>query len=175
VSRRLQDLVFERISAHHTVDRFECGKESLDRYLRESARRDRSSGIAAVFVLAAAAEVIGYYTLHQHVIRAPEMPDKLKKRLSPYPGYPATLIGRLAVDRRHAGQGYGRDLLYDALAKAFSVTPQVASLAVVVDAIDAEAQAFYEHYGFISLDVAGKRRLCLPMKTVEKLLGKVIL
>jgi len=139
----------------------------------ESVRRDRSSGIAVVFVLAAEADVVGYYTLHQHVIEANEMPEKLRKRLSHYPVYPATLIGRLAVDRRHAGQGYGRDLLLDAFTRAFEVTPTVASLAVVVDAIDAQAQKFYEHYGFISLVIPGKRRLILPMKTVEKLLEKV--
>lgn len=173
VNGHLRDLVFERVGAHHAVDRFECGKESLDRYLREGARRDRSSGIAAVFVLAAGGDVIGYYTLHQHVIEAHEMPEKLRKRLSHYPVYPATLIGRLAVDRRHAGQGYGRDLMLDALRRAFEVTPTVASLAVVVDALDADAQKFYEHYGFISLELPGKRRLVLPMKTVEKLLEKV--
>jgi len=101
------------------------------------------------------------------------MPEKLRKRLSHYPAYPATLIGRLAVDRRYAGRGYGRDLLLDAMEKAFEVTRTVASLAVVVDALDAEAQKFYEHYGFISLEVPGKRRLILPMKTVETLLQNV--
>jgi GNAT superfamily N-acetyltransferase len=173
VRQPAEGLAFERIGAHHAVDRFDCGKESLDRYLRERARRDRSSGIAAVFVLAAGADVIGYYTLHQHVIDAREMPEKLRKRLSHYPAYPATLIGRLAVDRRYAGQGYGRDLLLDALTKAFEVTPTVASLAVVVDAIDEEAEKFYLHYGFISLEALGKRRFVLPMKTVEKMLEKV--
>jgi hypothetical protein len=58
----------------------------------------------------------------------------------------------------------------DALTRAFEVTPTVASLAVVVDALDEEAEKFYEHYGFVSLEVPGKRRLVLPMKTVEKLL-----
>lgn len=117
--------------------------------------------------------MIGYYTLHQHVIEAPEMPEKLRKRLSRYPMYPATLIGRLAVDQRHAGQGYGRDILFDALQRALAVTKSVASLAVVVDAIDEKAQRFYEHYGFVSLEIPGKRRLILPMKTVETLLEKV--
>ena len=169
----VSSLRFERIGAHHAVDRFDCGKESLNRYLHESARRDRSSGIAAVFVLAAEADVIGYYTLHQHLVEAPEMPEKLRKRLSRYAAYPATLIGRLAVDRRYAGQGYARDLLLDALTRAFEVTPTVASLAVVVDALDAQAQKFYEHYGFVLLEIPSKRRLILPMKTVQKLLQNV--
>ena len=173
MNRELKNLAFEEIGAHHAVDRFECGKESLDRYLRERARRDRSSGIAAVFVLADGVEVIGYYTLHQHVVEANEMPEKLRKRLSHYPKYPATLIGRMAVDRRYAGHGYGRDLLLDALTKALEAARSVASLAIVVDALDAEAEKFYEHYGFLSLDLADKRRLVLPMKTVERLLQRV--
>ena len=45
-----------------------------------------------------------------------------------------TLTGRMAVDRRHAGHGYGRDLLLDALTKAFEAARSVASLAIVVDA-----------------------------------------
>jgi hypothetical protein len=57
VNRLPKDLIFERIGAHHAVDRFDCGTESLNRYLRESARRDQSSGIAAVFVLAAGGDV----------------------------------------------------------------------------------------------------------------------
>ena len=68
-NQQAPDVVLEEIDAHHAVDQFECGKESLDRYLRESARRDRSSGIAVVYVLAAGPTVIGYYTLHQHAIR----------------------------------------------------------------------------------------------------------
>ena len=170
MNRQPKDLIFERIGAHHAVDRFDCGTESLNRYLRESARRDQSSGIAAVFVLATGGDVIGYYTLHQHVIEAHEMPEKLRKRLSRYSVYPATLIGRLARDRRYDKQGYGRDLMLDALTKAFEATSTVASLAVVVDAINPEAQQFYEHYGFTSLGLTGKRRLISPMKTIEKLL-----
>ena len=173
MERRLERLRFERIAPHHAVERFDCGKESLNRYLRESARRDRSAGIAAVFVLADGSDVIGYYTLHQHVVEAREMPERLRKRLSHYPVYPATLIGRMAVDRRYAGQGFGRDLMLDALAKALEVTSTVASLAIVVDALDEDAQRFYEHYGFVALDVPGKRRLALPMKTAQKLLVRV--
>ena len=79
------------------------------------------------------------------------MPEKLRKRLSRYPVYPATLIGRLAVDRRYAGQGYGRDLMLDALTRALEGASAVASFGVVVDALDEEAQKFYEHYGFVLL------------------------
>jgi len=157
-------------NAHHAIDQFECGKDSLDRYLRESARRDRSFGIAVVYVLACGPTVIGYYTLHQHVIEAEQMPEKLGKRLSRYSVYPATLIGRLAIDRRYAGQGFGRDLMLDALTRALESASTVASVGVVVDALDEEAQKFYEHYGFILLGLPDKRRLFLGMKAVGQLL-----
>lgn len=164
--------VFERLEAYHDVTNFSCGKPSLDRYLQHSAKRDRHASIASVFVLAIGAEVIGYYTLHQHRIRAGEMPEGIKKRLSKYEVYPATLIGRFAVDRKYHKQGFGRDILYEALRKALSAAKDVASLAVVTEAIDADAQNFYEHHGFTMLN-AEKRRLWMPMKTVEKLLSAI--
>lgn len=133
--------------------------------------RDQSSGIARVFVLADGPSIIGYYTVHQHTISAEEMPHDLKKRLSNYSRYPATLIGRLAVDQRYAKKGFGRDILYDALRRAHLASTSAASFAVVVEALDDEAQRFYEHYGFILLN-AEKRRFCMPMKTVTKLLDR---
>ena len=85
-----QQPIFERLAPDHDIDAFRCGKEALDKYVRHRARRDQSSGIAGVYVLAAGRRVIGHYTLHQHGIDAREMPERLKKRLSKYASYPAT-------------------------------------------------------------------------------------
>jgi GNAT superfamily N-acetyltransferase len=45
---------------------------------------------------------------------------------------PAFLIGRLAVDRRYQGQGWGRFLLADALRRC--IDSGIVGFAVVVDA-----------------------------------------
>ena len=60
---------------------------------------------------------------------------------------PATLLGRLAVDRRRQGKGYGRFLLADALYRA--ARSEIASFAVIVDPKDDNARRFYERESFL--------------------------
>ncbi len=62
---------------------------------------------------------------------------------------PATLLGRLAVDRRHQGKGYGRFLLADALYRA--AQSEIASFAVIVDAKEDDACRLYERESFLPL------------------------
>lgn len=65
-----------------------------------------------------------------------------------YPQLPATLLGRLAVDCAQTGKRFGELLLIDALKKSLAVSKQIASLAVVAEAIDEQAAQFYLKYGF---------------------------
>ena len=91
----------------------------------------------------------GYYTLSSTAIRLHDLPEEVARRLPRYPLVPATLIGRLAIDRRHHGQGWGSFLLLDALHRC--TTSQIASFAIIVDAIDDAAQAFNRHHSFLPL------------------------
>jgi hypothetical protein len=47
-----------------------------------------------------------------------EWPAQTVRKLPRYPLIPVTLLGRLAVDWRHQGKGYGGFLLADALFRA---------------------------------------------------------
>jgi GNAT superfamily N-acetyltransferase len=71
------------------------------------------------------------------------LPEDVARRLPRYPLVPATLIGRLAIDRRYHGQGWGSFLFMDALHRCSR--SEVASFAVIVDAFDDDARAFYVH------------------------------
>ena len=51
---------------------------------------------------------LGYYTLAATSIALGDLPAGTARRLPRYPAVPATLMGRLAVDQRHRGQGLGR-------------------------------------------------------------------
>jgi ribosomal protein S18 acetylase RimI-like enzyme len=81
---------------------------------------------------------------------------------------PATLLGRLAIDSRYQGRGYGELMVIDALRRALQATTEVASYAVVVDAINENARSFYEQYEFCAFPDR-KLRLFLPMKTIANL------
>ncbi|MDQ3386081.1 MAG: GNAT family N-acetyltransferase [Actinomycetota bacterium] len=125
--------------------------------------------IAVVYVLydAVEARISGYYTLSSLSV---ELPEDTKRGLAKYPQYPATLIGRLAVDKDYQRQGLGGRLLLDALGRALSGSRAVASYAVITDTKNESAKAFYSRYGFLPLPtVEGEKRLFIPMGTVERL------
>ncbi len=126
-------------------------------------------GAAAPFVaVARKSTVVGYYTLSAFSINLPQLPASQIKKLPKYPAVPATLLGRLAADRGHRGRRLGECLLMDALARSLRTSAEIASYAVVVDAKNDEASAFYRRYGFVPLKDY-PNRLFLPMKTIAGL------
>ena len=159
----------------HNRAAFSCEQESLNSYLKERAGQDIQKRVAAVYVLTSDGKTIaGYYTLSQYSIEASEFPAELVQqlRLPKYDKLPATLVGRLARSKNFKGAGLGEILLMDALKRAFELSKEIASLAVVVDAIDEQARLFYRTYGFI--DVPGhQNRLFIPMQTVAQLFPEV--
>lgn len=161
-------LKIEPLSDRHDRTAFTSGADPLDRYLRLQASQDVRRRMAACFVLVAGEDLapIGYYTLAASSIALVDLPDKLAKRLPRYPTVPATLLGRLAVDKRYRGRRLGEVLLFDAFRRALE--SEIASYAFIVDAKDEAAARFYGRYRFLPL-VQGGRRLFLPMAEIAKL------
>lgn len=157
----------EPLSSAHDRKGFSSGNADLDRYFQNQAGQDLRRHIAAPFVLAEPdGVVIGYYTLSASSVTMTELPESTTARLPRYPRLPATLIGRLAVDRRFQGQGHGRFLLADALFRTSG--SEIASFAVIVDAIDEGARAFYLREGFVEFP-DHPMRLFLGMSTIRTL------
>ena len=124
--------------------------------------------LAAVYVLTPDGKTIaGFYTLSAYSVELDKIPDKIAKKLTQMPEVPATLIGRLARSDAFPGQRIGESLLADAL-KRLANSKSIASWAVIVDAKDAKAVAFYKKYGFIEIR-STPNRLFLPMETIAKL------
>ncbi|MBK7001468.1 MAG: GNAT family N-acetyltransferase [Rhodoferax sp.] len=169
----MQEISWQAVPLQKEHDRqaFRCGSPALDTYLHKQARQDSEKRVAAVFVLVQPPEprILGYYTLSASTIPAHEVPPELARKLPRYPQLPVTLLGRLAVDQKHKGTGLGQFMLMDALHRSLRAAAGIAAMAVVVDAKDAEAAAFYQHFGFIPLNLTASR-LFLPMATISKLL-----
>ena len=144
----LKSVRVEILGSQHDRSSFSSGVEPLDRYFRTQAGQEARKNIAAPFVLVLAdGSVGGYYTLSATAVKFSELPADVARRLPRYPLVPATLLGRLAVDRQHHGKGYGRFLLADALGRA--LRSEIASFAVVVDAKDEAARQFYARESFL--------------------------
>jgi GNAT superfamily N-acetyltransferase len=162
------DYRIEPLNASHRREAFRSGVPELDDYLHRQAGQDARRKVAAPFVLADSdGTVLGYYTLSAYGVRAAALPEAFAKRLPRYPLLPATLLGRLAVDASRRGLGLGRFLLMDALSRSWRNTAEVASVGVVVDALDEPAREFYLHHEFQSL-ADHPAKLFLSMVTIEK-------
>ena len=152
------------LDAVHDRAAFDSGSEALNRYLREQAGQDIRRRVAACFVaLAGESRIAGYYTLASASLLLTDLPAAIGKKLPRYPTVPAVRMGRLAVDREFRGCGLGGALLADALARA--ARSEIAAYALVVDAKDDTAAAFYRHHGFIALPDS-PRILFLPLATI---------
>lgn len=157
----------EILGPHHDRSGFESGIELLDRYFRAQAGQDARKNMAAPFVLVLPdGTIAGYYTLSSTSMSLAELPEQVARKLPRYPLVPATLLGRLAVDHRQQGKGYGRFLLADALYRM--VRSEIASFAVIVEAKDDSARRFYERESFLSLPDQ-PMKLFRPIADIEKL------
>ncbi len=161
------DLRVEVLGSHHDRSAFKSGVEALDRYLRTQAKQDARRNVAAPFVLRLPdGSIGGYYTLSAAAVNLGALPSSVVRKLPRYPQIPATLLGRLAVDRRHQGKGYGRFLLADALFRA--VQSEIASFAVIVSAKDEAARRFYERESFLPF-ADEPMKLFRPMTDIAEL------
>jgi GNAT superfamily N-acetyltransferase len=159
------------LGRQHDRGAFFSGNEVLDHYLKHIASQDARRLVAAPFVAVAPdtpRTILGYYTLSALGIDLGSLPLEIARKLPAYPVVPATLLGRLAVDQRYKGEGIGEFLLMDALRRAYIQSAQFAAVAVVVDAIDAQAGRFYRHFNFIPF-LDRPDRLFLPMKVIATL------
>ena len=165
----MTDFHIEPLGRQHDRSTFSCGEDALSQYFQTRASQDIRRRVANCFVAveSATGKVAAYYTLASASIPTPDLPQDLARRLPRYPTIPAVLIGRLAVDTMFQGRGLGAGILADACQRVMSAAP--AAFALLVDAKDEDAVAFYRHHGFLPL-VSAPRTLFLPIATAAKAL-----
>ena len=156
------------LAADHLLDDFECGKASLDDWLVRHARQAQTSGSAKTFVVAADRRVAGYFSLAVGQIDSVEAPERIRKGMGLYP-IPVVLLARLAVDRAYQGQGIGVGMLQDAIRRTLLIAEQAGIRAMLTHPIDADADAFYRRFGFVSSPVR-EGQLLLLLKDARRVL-----
>jgi GNAT superfamily N-acetyltransferase len=137
------------ITAEHRVENFDCGKDSLNLYLKRFALTNTAAGTARTYVTTLAGElaVVGYYSLAAGSVEKAKVPDRVGKGVPNHP-VPVVLLARLAVDRAFQGQSVGKGLLRDALLRSCAAADVVGIRAVLVHAKDKQAADFYRRFGF---------------------------
>lgn len=152
----------------HAREAFTSGVEPLDLYLRQQATHDLLRRVSSCFVALNGERIAGYYTLASASVALGDLPQSLAQRLPRYPTIPAVKMGRLAVDLAYRGRGLGAALLADAFTRVLRA--EIAAWALLVDAKDDAAVAFYRHHGFIAFADA-PRVLFLPVASARAATG----
>ncbi len=160
-------LRIEALAATHSRANFDSGSPALDRYLTAQASQDvkRRASSCYLAIDIDSEQIAGFYTLAAGSMPLMDLPAATVKKLPRYPAVPVARLGRLAVDRRFQGQQLGATLLWDAAQRA--VRSELAVFAVVVDAKDETAAAFYRHHGFMAF-ANNPLQLFLPLASLTQ-------
>lgn len=164
----MDDWLVEPLARRHQRGEFHCGKAPLDQFLHTLVNQYEKRKLGRTYVAVRPGEmrVLGYYTLASGAVPFENVPANLARKLPRHP-VPVALLARLAVDQAAQGQGLGKLLLMDALKRCLGLSGQLGIHAVEVDAIDPEARAFYEKFGFVPLPDS-ELHLFLPLATIQE-------
>ncbi|WP_240629296.1 GNAT family N-acetyltransferase [Pantoea rodasii] len=116
-------------------------------------------------------EVMGYYTVSGGSYAKSTMTRQYQKQV-PYRETACITLGRLAVDERIAGRGFGTQLVLHALRVAYAAADAVGIYAVMVEAKDESLIPFYcEKMGFIPLKTEDDEyKFFIPIASLAPLL-----
>jgi GNAT superfamily N-acetyltransferase len=137
----------EPLTAAHDVSEFTCGKPALDHWLKTRALSNQEKGFTAVLVVHEASRIVGYYGLAPTAVVPSALPRSIRTGQPPDP-VPCLLLGQLATDIAWAGRGIGTGLVKHALERCVTAAGLVGGRALMVNAVDEEAAAFWQRRGF---------------------------
>jgi ribosomal protein S18 acetylase RimI-like enzyme len=167
-------VAIEQLGKQHNRAEFSCGNPELDDWFRHRASQDEKRNVARVFVAVDDERgIVGFYSLSSFTLAIDDLPEEIARKLPRYDAIPAALIGRLARDGKARGLGIGELLLADAVRRILGAGRSMAVFAIVVEAKDDPAVAFYESFGFLQFPTR-PRRLFLPTSSAAEALARAL-
>jgi len=142
----------EKLRRDHPLDGFTSGSDDLDRFLVRHALPNQQAGAAQTYLGLHDATVVGFYSLVVGEVAYGDAPERMTKGLARHP-VPIMLLARLAVATAWQGQKLGAGLLKDAMRRTLQAADIAGIRAFAVHAKDAQARAFYAHFGFVASPV----------------------
>ena len=97
-----------------------------------------------------AGAIAGFYTLATGQVDFSDLPPEETKRL-PRRALPVAVLAWLGVSLDHQGSGLGRRLLTQSLRDCWEAGQTFAFVAVILDALNDDAKAFYQRWDFAEL------------------------
>lgn len=158
-----------RLSSGHRLDGFDCGKPTLNDWIRDHAGVSEGR-TARTYVVCEGADVVGYYCIASGSVERSSMPSKIKRARGMPKQVPVAIIGRLARDQRYRGSGLGQDLLRDALLRIIDASETIGVRAILVHALDDAAAKFWKDVEFEECPI-GSHTFFMPIEKAIDALG----
>ncbi len=136
---------------------------ALNDWLRHRALKNESR-FSRTYVICKGRVVVAYFCISAGAVERLAAPGKIRRNAPDT--IPISVIGRLAVDRNHAGKGLGADILADALRRIAIASQSIGIGAVLVQAKDEAAKRFYLRCAEFIEYPEDSRSLFLPIETV---------
>lgn len=138
----------ELLNERHILEEFECGREALNKWLRNNALTNQRVGYTKVIVVAHELHVVGFYGLSVSSVKRDDAPRAMRPHPAPKE-IPCLLLGQLGVDMRWQGRGIASGLLKDVFMRTLEIAERAGTRALVVNALDNNAAKFWAAQGFI--------------------------
>jgi GNAT superfamily N-acetyltransferase len=159
----------QALDPSHRLESFDCGKPSLNEWLRRHARQAQAAGSAKTYVVAEDDRVVGYFSLTVGQVDTLEAPDRVRKGMGRFP-IPVVILARLAVSREDQGRGIGIGMLQEAIRRTLAIADQAGVRALLTHPIDDDASRSYRRFGFEPSPVR-EEQLLLLLKDARRLPG----
>ncbi|SKA81102.1 hypothetical protein SAMN02745130_02165 [Thiothrix eikelboomii] len=150
---------------------FDCNEPALNRFLLQNALENESRGVCTTHLFCEVVDsesvILGYFSLSTTPLDINHLDQRTIKRLPAYAkaNLTATLLARLALDKKYHGKKLGILLLIESLKAVEASWKLVNSVGLLVHAKHDNAASFYSAHGFSSLS-KNHLELFMPKKEV---------
>lgn len=166
-------LLLRRLDDDHMIAWFDCGRdEQMNSWLYKHARKWQDEHLCQVWVLSSTetpGDPIGFFTLSAHQVTPESVPTAHRTSARDnrawvnnlQASFPASLLGKFALDAGFQGQGFGEILMLCAYAQHLEAASHLGAKFLVLDAQHSNLAAYYEtRFGFLHTSrVEGHERM----------------
>lgn len=127
----------EIINSEHDLQKFDCGNENLNNFLKENALLQLEQKYNVTYLIIKNEKILGYFSL-----MADSFKTKNNKQITTkYDFCPAVKIGRLAIDKEFEGRRLGTNILDDITNIVLNYSEYIGIMFITLD-------AYYTAYPF---------------------------
>lgn len=170
----LASICIEPLNDLHQRNSFRCANLSIQNFCRGNLASQHRSRSLRAFVARRTDDmaVLGYYYLTATSVEHASVGPQIGNQFHHLDKIPAVYLGMIGVHSDHARQGLGTELMVHAFRQVDQITQMAGVWALILDAYDQQAAAYYERFDFRRFE-PGSLEMYLPTGTIQQALEAI--